>query len=156
VPAAIGLGTAFVLVVVAVLVFGTQLVGGLSLDHRRDAALDAGRQAAVNFTSFNYSTADADLKRLQDSTTPGFVASFTDDRDAFVKSLREAKVSVVGTATAAGVYDYTGDSAHVLVAIRAQFQRAPADQPAERDYRMDLVMLYQNGRWLADSAGFVA
>lgn len=150
------LGVALLVLLVVAVWFAVKVVGGFSADHGRSEALAAGQRAAVEFTSFDYSTAMADLKRLQGDTTAGFVQGFTDDRDAFVKSLQSGKVKVVGQATAAGLYGYTGDQAHVLVAIKAQFQSAQSPTPQERDYRMDLSMVYRDGRWLADAAGFVA
>lgn len=153
-PGALGTLT-LVLLVVAVWL-GSGVVGGLVADHGRDAALAAGQRAATEFTTFDFHHADADLKRLQADTTPEFTRGFTDDSGGFLRGLQQGRVSVVGTATAAGIYDYTPTSAHVLVSITAQLSSAQAPQPSERDYRMDLAMIYRDGRWLADSAGFVA
>ena len=140
----------------AVVWFGVGVFGGWHTAYGRSEASAAAERAAVAFTTFDHSTAKADLDRLKGLTTASFVHGFSDDSGAFLRGLGDNRIKVVGTATSTGVADYTADQALVLVAVKAQFTSAQSPHPQERDYRMELTMVHRDGRWLADSAGFVA
>jgi Mce-associated membrane protein len=150
------LASVAVVLVGAVVWYGVAVFGAWRAAHDRAEVVAAAERAAVDFTTFDYTTAKADLDRLQGATTADFVRGFNDDSGAFLRSLGADKVKVVGTAASTGLADYTPTQAHVLVAIRAQFSSAQQPDQQERDYRMELTMVYRDGRWLADSAGFVA
>ena len=51
---------------------------------QRDLMLQAGRQAALNLTSINYSDADTDVQRIVDSATGTFREDFQKRSHAFV------------------------------------------------------------------------
>lgn len=146
-------------VLVAVLVFGTmfgvQVVRGYSDDAAGSAAVAAARQAAGNVTSFSFESAEADLQRLSGTTTPRFDQDFAQDKNAFAATLRDGKVKSSGTPTEAGLVSLDGDTAKVMVAVRASIQTTQLPQPEARDYRMLITMLHQDGKWLADSLEFI-
>jgi hypothetical protein len=50
---------------------------------------------------------------------------------------------------------YQPGSARVLVAVRASVQNTQVQQPDQRNYRMAMNMVVQNGKWLADSVEFI-
>jgi Mce-associated membrane protein len=155
VPAGTVLGVAIVGLLVVVVVFAAKLIGVQSDDSGRADALAAARQAAVNLTSFNFQTAVEDVARLRDSTTPHFEQQFNNDQNAFIKLIRDGQVRTSGTATEAGVVNYQPGSARVLVAVRASVQNTQVQQPDQRNYRMAMNMVVQNGKWLADSVEFI-
>jgi Mce-associated membrane protein len=155
-PAAIGLSVLIVVLLVVAVMFGAKAVGGFSTEHGRASALDAGRQAATNLTTFDFTTAEADVQRLKDSTTPTFENGFAADKDTFVKFLRDNQVKMSGEVTGAGLSSYDGHTAHVLVAIKAQTANNKNPAPAARNYRMDVSMVYQGGHWLANAAEFIS
>lgn len=155
-PTAIALAVLLTALLVPGVIFGVQTVRGFADERGRAAVVAAGETVATNLTTFDFAAADADVTRLAGSTTPTFSRGFGGDQAAFVKSLRQDKVSMTGTPVSAGVLSYDGRSARVLVAIKARMTTATAPQPQLRDYRLDLAMVYQDGHWLADSAGFVS
>jgi Mce-associated membrane protein len=155
VPAGTVLGVAIVGLLAVVVVFAAKLIGVQSDDSGRADALAAARQAAVNLTSFNFQTAVEDVARLRDSTTPHFEQQFNNDQNAFIKLIRDGQVRTSGTATEAGVVSYQPGSARVLVAVRASVQNTQVQQPDQRNYRMAMNMVVQNGKWLADSVEFI-
>ena len=155
VPAGAALGVVIVGLLVVVVVFTAKLIGVQSDDSGRADALAAARQAAVNLTSFNFQTAVEDVARLQASTTPHFQDQFNNDQNAFIKLIRDGQVRTSGSATEAGVVNYQPGSARVLVAVRASVQNTQVQQPDQRNYRMAMNMVVQNGKWLADSVEFI-
>jgi len=155
VPAGTVLGVAIVGFLVVVVVFTVKLIGVQSDDSGRADALAAARQAAVNLTSFNFETAVEDVARLRDSTTPHFEKQFNNDQNAFIKLIRDGQVRTSGTVNEAGVVRYQPGSARVLVAVRASVQNTQVQQPDQRNYRMAMNMVLQNGKWLADSVEFI-
>jgi Mce-associated membrane protein len=134
------------------------LTGFIASQHdaaERAGAVQAAGGAARSLTSFNFGSADADIQRLDAHTTAHFQTQFSQDKDAFAKLLREGKVQTVGSVKAAGLADFGGDTAQVLVAIEATVQNAELTTVERRYYRMQMSMLRQNGVWLADSVTFV-
>jgi hypothetical protein len=54
------------------------------------------------------------------------------------------------------VLSYAGNTAHVLVALKTQLANAQQPQPEERDFRLDIGLVYQDGQWLANAAQFIS
>jgi Mce-associated membrane protein len=156
VPTAIGLILMLLVVLVCAVIFGSRAAAGFNVEDGRASALAAGRQAAIDLTTFDFGTAEADVQRLKDSTTPNFENGFASDKDSFVRFLRDGKVKMTGDVTEAGVLSYGGKDAQVLVAIKSQISNNLTPQPQVRNYRMDVSMVYQDGRWLANAAEFIA
>ncbi len=154
-PVGIALSVLLIGLLVLSVFFGIKTVNGFRLEQGRDNVLATAKQAAANLTTFNFETAEADVQRLKDSTTPTFESGFANDKNTFVKFLRDGKVKMTGDITEGGVLSYDGNTAHVLVAVKAQVGNAAQPQAQARNYRMDITMVYQDGRWLANAAEFV-
>lgn len=150
------LAALLVVLVVTAATFGYQAFSGYRLNTDRAEALAAARQAAANLTSFNFDSATSDTQRLSSIATPNFERSFAPNEAAFTQMLQASKLKVTGDVTGAGLYGYSDQETHALIAIKAQVQNAETPNAQERDYRMDLTMVRQNGRWLVDSAQFIS
>lgn len=155
-PVAVGLCVLVVALLVSVGFAAVKAVGAFSTEHGRDDALEAGRAAAVDLLTFSGPTAVQDIARLKQITTPNFAGGFASDSNSFVQVLRQGRVKMTSQATEAGVQSYAADKAHVLVSVKAQLSNAQQPQPMERDYRMNISLVRQGGRWLADAAQFVS
>ena len=90
------------------------------------------RQGVVNLMAINYSSAQADVQRVLDSTTGTFRQQFEDTSKDLVKALQDAKVVTEVSVTGVAVESMTANSAVVLVA--ATSQRGDPD-PQKRDPR---------------------
>lgn len=154
VPTAIGLVVLLVGFLVVASFFGIRVVGGFADSMGRSNALDAAREVATNLTTFDAATAEEDIARLVETTTPAFAAGLDGDREAFIRSLREGKVKMTGTVTEAGVASYDDDTAQVIVAVRSAVNSGGGEQG--RDYRLNLTMVHQGGSWLASKVEFLA
>ncbi|NMH98270.1 hypothetical protein [Pseudonocardia acidicola] len=155
-PTGIALSVALVALLTFGTIFGAQTVRGWRLESTRSDVVAAAKQVAVNLTTFDADTAEADVKRLQDSTTPDFENGFAQDADAFVKVIKDGKVKMTGQGAEAGLLTLDGDKATAIVAVKAQVSTAQNPQPDPRDYRMSISLVHQDGRWLANGAEFIA
>lgn len=154
-PTAIALGVLLGGLLVVIAVFGSQAAAGLLTEWGRSNALDAAETAATNLTTFDAAKADQDTQRFLDTTSAQFAQAFLGDKDSFIKSLRDGRVTMTGKVVDAGVVDYNGDTAHVFVAVRAQVSDTENPQAQARDYRMDLTMVHDHG-WKLGGIEFVA
>jgi Mce-associated membrane protein len=131
-------------------------ISGLVTEHGRNSALTAGRTTAISLLSFDYETANQDLTRLKAMTTPDFANGFVRDNTAFLQIIAQGKVKMTSQATEAGVKSYDGQAAHVLVSVKSQLSNAQQPQAMERNYRMDISLVRQQGRWLANGIQFIS
>ncbi|WP_155901948.1 mammalian cell entry protein [Mycolicibacterium sp. CBMA 226] len=110
------------------------------VDERQSQIVQAARQGALNLTTIDWQRADADVQRILDSATGEFYDDFAKRSAPFVKVVKEAKSTSVGSITEAGLESEAGDSAQVLVAVAVKTSNvgAPAQEP--REWRMRLAV----------------
>jgi Mce-associated membrane protein len=103
---------------------------------QRDLMLQAGRQAALNLTTINYTEADADMARIIDSATGTFRDDFQTRANAFVDVVKRAQSQSQGTITEAGLESDDNNQAQVLVAVSVKTTIAGTPEPQPRAWRM--------------------
>ena len=124
-------------------------------DERRQAALQAARQQAVNLTTISFETADRDLARIVAAATGTLKTQFQAQQKSFPDVLRREKSVSVGTVLAAGVSADTGDRVEALVAVDAAVRNATSGTTGQvKHYRMDMTLVRRSGRWLVSSVAF--
>jgi Mce-associated membrane protein len=155
-PVAIGLCVAAVVLAVAGALGTYRVIAGIAADQGRSSALTAGRSTAVSLLSFHYETAEQDLAKLRQLTTPDFANGFVRNNNAFLQIISQGKVNMTSEATAAGMRSYQSDAAHVLVSVKAKLSNAQQPQSMERDYRMDISLVRRDGHWLANGIQFIS
>jgi Mce-associated membrane protein len=96
----------------------------------------AGRQAALNLTSIDYTDIDADLKRILDSSTGAFHDDFKSRSQAFSDVVKKAQSKSEGTITAAGLESQSGDQGQVLVTVSVKTRLTGQPEPQPRGWRM--------------------
>jgi Mce-associated membrane protein len=113
----------------------------------RAAVLAAARQEAVNLTSQDYHTVDADLRRMADGAT-GQLRADLQQRTAQAKQVVVRNKAVArGMAVDAGLVALRGDSATAVVAVDSTVSSTGAGT-AGRRYRFQLDLSRVGGRWL--------
>jgi Mce-associated membrane protein len=129
--------------VVVVLVLGGAVgwLGYRAADSRKTAEqrsvfLQVGRQAAVNLTTIDFATVDADVQRILDSATDSFYDDFSARTQPFVDVVRQAQSKSVGEVTSAGLESEDDAGAQVLVAITVRTSNAGAPEQEPRAWRM--------------------
>jgi Mce-associated membrane protein len=137
-------------------VFGLQWWGSVAESNRRTEVVDAARQVALNLTSINFESADADVNRVIDGSVGEFRDLFIQNLDSYVEVVKDNEVLTTGQIAESGLSDLTGDVAHVLVAVQSNVRNKAAPDGEVRTYRMDLQMERQgNGSWLVSRVDFV-
>jgi Mce-associated membrane protein len=142
--------------VAGVVVVGLRWYDNRAVDARADAAVGAARQAALNLTSINFKTADADVNRVVGVSTGDFRELFTQNLDAYVVIVKENEVVTTGQVTDAGVRDINGTTANIILAVHSKVRNKAAPEGEARTYRMALRMEHQeDGTWLVSRVDFV-
>jgi Mce-associated membrane protein len=98
--------------------------------------LQAGRQAALNLTTINYTEADADVQRIVDSATGTFRDDFQTRAPALAEVVKQAQSKSQGTITEAGLVSDDTDHGQVLIAVSVNTTLAGTPQPQPRAWRM--------------------
>jgi Mce-associated membrane protein len=116
----------------------------------REDVLAAARQEAVNLTSQDYRTVDADLRRMSDGAT-GQLRDDLEQRSAQAKQVVVKNKAVArGVAVEAGLVALTGNSATALVAVDSTVTSGSAASAARR-YRFQLDLTRVGDRWLVSN-----
>jgi Mce-associated membrane protein len=106
------------------------------LAEQRDVFLQVGRQAALNLTTIDVATVDADVQRILDSATDSFYDDFSSRTQPFVDVVRQAQSRSVGEVTSAGLESDDPEGAQVLVAITVRTSNVGAPEQEPRAWRM--------------------
>lgn len=123
---------------------------------QRNLFLQTARQCAVNFTTFDYEHAQADVQRILDSATGTFYDDFSRRSRSFVDVVTQARSKSVGTVTAAAVESQTGDKAQVLVAVTVQASNPGATEQPPQDWRMRITVQKSGGQAKVSNLAFVS
>jgi Mce-associated membrane protein len=117
-------------------------------DSERDGAMKAARQLALDFTTYDYKTSDADLKRVTDESTGQFKQEFQDGIAAVKTAIVQNKATSKGDVKEVGVVSSDKDSAQVLLIVDAVVTNTASTTGTERRYRFKLDMVRDKDRWL--------
>ena len=139
-----------VLLLVAV-VAATFSVVALRRQHSRTedraAAMAAARQLALDFTTYNYASWDADAQRVLDDSTGQFKQEFAAGSNSVKTEVVTNKATSKGDVKEAAVVSNDKDSAQVLVIVNAVVTNTAAKGGVERRYRIKLDMVRESNRW---------
>lgn len=89
-------------------------------DQERASFLQAGRQAALDLTTIDYTTADADIARVLNSATGKFHDDFQKRSQPLVDVTKQTQSKSVGTIAAAALESAENGLARVLVAVQVE------------------------------------
>ncbi|MFI6828683.1 MULTISPECIES: hypothetical protein [unclassified Kribbella] len=117
-------------------------------DSQRDGAMKAARQLALDFTTYDYKTWDADAKRVLDDSTGQFKQEFQAGTDSVKAEVLTNKATSKGDVKEAAVVSNDKDSAQVLVIVNAVVTNTASAQGVERRYRIKLDMVRDSDHWL--------
>jgi Mce-associated membrane protein len=102
----------------------------------RELFLQVGRQGAVNLTSIDFQSADADVQRILDSATGFFYDDFSARSQAFVDVVKQTQSKTAGSVTEAGIESADDFNAQILVAVKVTTSNAAAGEQEPRNWRM--------------------
>lgn len=117
----------------------------------RDAAIDAGEEAAETLSSLDSDTVEADLDRWESVSTGRLLADIKSSRAAAVQSARETPTKAVGTVLAAAVaeFDAKQGTARLLVATSVEVSQQ-GGEPTKKQLRMSMTVKKTADGWKAE------
>jgi Mce-associated membrane protein len=152
------------LVVVSVLIvglgclaawWGYQTLQARSADQQRAMFLAAGRQAAEDLTTIDYTAIDANIKRILDASTGSFYDEFRKNTQGFVDVVTNAKSKSEGSVTAAGIETISGDTARILISVSVKMTNTGAPEQQPRLWRMRITLQRGPNGTKVSNVGFV-
>jgi len=152
------------LVVVSVLIvglgclaawWGYQTLQARSADQQRAMFLAAGRQAAEDLTTIDYTAVDANIKRILDASTGIFYDEFHKNAQGFVDVVTNAKSKSDGSVTAAGIETISGDTAQILASVSVKMTNTGAPEQQPRLWRMRITLQRRPNGTKVSNVGFV-
>jgi len=155
--AAGAIAVSLVLVAVTALAgwLGWQTLQARDEQQHRAVLLQVGRQAAINLTSIDYATVDADVQRVLDASVGTFHDEFRTNAPAFANVVRQAQTKSQGLVTEAGVESISGDSAQILVTASVKTSSAGVPEQDPRIWRMRITVSQTPGGAKVSNVGFV-
>lgn len=124
-------------------------------EEQRNVFLQVGRQGALNLTTINWESAEADVQRILDSATGTFYDDFQQRAEPFVQVVKQAQSKSVGTVSEAGIESAGDDEAQVLVAVTVQTTNAGAPEQQPRAWRMRISVQDIDGDAKVSNVEFV-
>lgn len=109
----------------------------------------AATAEAEAFVNVRYDDAEASLDRVAEGATGDFREQYTSSRDRIIREIRKNRSVLEGEVRYTGVVDVSGDRATVLAVTSGTVASRQTDnQPVERDFRLRLELVREDGRWL--------
>lgn len=119
---------------------GYQAYQSHQAEQQRNLFLQVGRQGALNLTTIDWETAEADVQRILDSATGTFYDDFQQRSAPFVEVVKQAQSKSVGEVTEAGLESESGNEGQVLVAVTVNTSNAGAPEQQPRSWRMRITV----------------
>jgi Mce-associated membrane protein len=116
----------------------------------------AARQGALYLTTIDYTTVDADIKRILDSSAGSFRDDFQKRSGAFIEAVKTAQSKSQGTVTEAALEAQDGDRAQVLVTVSMKTTSAAAPEERAQSWRMRIDIDGTGGASKMSDVQFVA
>lgn len=151
----LGLAAAGLLLVLAAAVVTVQLVRYERVDDRRDDALRAAKQSALNLTSIDTANFDADVQAVLAGATGAFRTDFEARSKDLKQVLAENKVVSEGKVIEAGLVRSDARNATALVVVDSTVSNTAAPEGRVNTYRMQLELELRDGAWLTSMLEFV-
>ena len=106
----------------------------------RNLFLQVGRQGALNLTTINHETAEADVQRVLDSSTGTFYDDFQKRAQPFIEVVKQAQSKSEGNIAEAGLEASDANEGQVLVAVTVNTTNAGAPEQQPRSWRMRITV----------------
>lgn len=124
-------------------------------NEKRQEYVDAAKQAVLNLTTIHPESAQDDVARIIDGSTGEFREDFEGRRDPFVSVVQDSQVKTDGTIVEAAMEKFTDGPSTVLVAAKTTVSSADQPEPADRDFRMRVTVVDEDGTLKASKLEFV-
>ena len=151
----LGLCAAGLLLLLALALLAVQLLRYEQVEDRREAALRAAKQSALNLTSIDNENFDEDVQLVLEGSTGAFRTDFEARSKDLKKILMENEVVSEGKVIDAGLVRSDPRNATVLVVVDSNVRNTAAPEGRVNTYRMQLEMELRDGTWRTSMLEFV-
>lgn len=135
--------------------FGLKVYEAHTEEQRGRDAVAAARQSALNFTSLDYRHYGRDSRNVLNGATGDFKKQFGAQTKELTKLVAKNKSVSEGKILEAGLVRAGERSARVLVVADSKVTNVAAPDGQARNYRLQLDMVLEEGRWLTSDIEFV-
>ena len=143
------------LLVLALAALAVQALRYQAVDDRREDALRAAKQSALNLTSIDNREFAADVARVLEGSTGAFKTDFEARSKDLESVLKDNQVVSQGKVIEAGLVRDDERTATALVVVDSEVRNTAAPEGRVNTYRMRLELELVNGRWLTSMLEFV-
>ncbi|MCW7944569.1 hypothetical protein AAW14_21750 [Streptomyces hygroscopicus] len=134
---------------------GVRLSGQRADEQRRQDILAAARQSALNFTSLDYRHYGRDSGNVLKGATGDFKKEFAAQTAELTKLVARNRSVSEGQVLEAGIVRSDARSARVLVVADSKVTNTAVPEGQARNYRLQLDLVREQGRWLTSDVEFV-
>ena len=121
------------------------------------AVLSAARSEAEAFINIRYDAAQASIDKVAAGATGKFKDQYASSTQGVIKVLRQNRSVMDGSVVWAGVVSVDGDSATVIAATTGTVANVSTkNKPVARNFRLQLELVREGGRWLTSDLQFVS
>jgi Mce-associated membrane protein len=121
-----------------------------------DVLASASKEATA-FTNIRYDDTQTTIDAVMDGAIGDFREQYEKSTEALVKLLQQYKSIRTGEVLWAGVVAQDPDSATVILATTGTVQNtSTGDQPYSENYRIQMQLVLEKGRWLTSDLQFVS
>jgi Mce-associated membrane protein len=142
---------AVVLALAAAALAGYLLLTRNDAEDARQAALAAARQYAVDLTTYDFASIDADFQRFARHGTTAFRASYANTIAASKPGIVKAQTRSLGTVVGAGVESYAEGKTIVLLAVDQELRSAARPGATVEHSRIRLTLVRSGDGWLVSA-----
>jgi len=124
---------------------------------RTAAQLEAATKMANAFVNFDYEEPDRAIEAVKSMSTGDFLAQYSKGAKDLERLATEAKSDMDAEVVWAGLVAGDEDTATVIVATSGTVRNKTTEfQPEARNYRIQLELVREGGRWLTKDLQYVA
>ncbi|QPP05387.1 hypothetical protein G4Z16_02145 [Streptomyces bathyalis] len=124
-------------------------------EQRRQDILASARQTALNFTSLDYRHYDRDSENVLKGATGEFKRQFRAQTKELTKLVAANQSVSQGRVIEAGIARAGKRSARVLIVADSKVTNTAVKQGQARNYRLQLDLVLEDGRWKTSDVEFV-
>jgi Mce-associated membrane protein len=123
---------------------------------RYGAVLAAANAEAAAFVNLRFDDAEQTVGAVADGATGSFRSHYATKAGHVIRVLKRHRSSMEGRVVWSGVVQLDGTHATVIAATTGTVSNdRTGGSPVDRDYRLRLSLLHQDGRWLTTNVQFV-
>ena len=119
--------------------------------------IDSATDEATAFVNIRYDDAQASIDAVTAGATGAFKEQYTKSTESVIKILEDNKSVMEGEVLWTGVVAIDADSATVAVATSGTVANKQTDnKPVARNFRLQMELVLEEGRWLTSDLQFVS